>query len=488
MGFKAQMGKPPGMNDDALPDIVSLGTDSTKVKYRLLCEEFTVVNLDVGPHKNHWTSLSQPPGNPWVFECDVNLTLKTTPADNLSPDAQKRVHDLPVDTFSIQQLLFEFGVDSMFVTPEIKDEHGNKLDAHATLYIMLQKMFVAMYFEEMKKAGSPILRLSTYADAQQATEAPSPLTSMGFSINPYQGAAETGLTTLNYLALMDKTKTLPTVKPFGWNWVEKPTNAREPAKSGVFALSRSHFVNWLIGALQPYVDMNCWRARDLHCIYYQGSIAYGATPFNKPDFNNLKNVTWNPPHSNPGAEEYRGPAQFPSHGTTLATWHWESRRTVYAGYGSTSSLTLDCYFDLKVDCDNDALIIDESLVMYLYCQHYASNWGSGNIIDKRLIRRFPLNATSHGTLVLGAGVDMPGGHDTSFNPADRWASYLNMMKDTFDHIWNNVHPQVDINFGALPISALQQDVFPNGKTFLFEKPSFSAHQDLVAYISYPDQS
>jgi hypothetical protein len=486
MGFRAQMGKPPGVKDADLPDIVSLGTDATKVQYRLLCKEFTVVELAVQHHGYGWTSISQPPGNPWVFDCNVNLTLKTTPADNLSHDAQKRVHDLPVDTFSIQQLLFEFGVDSTFVTPEIKDAQG-KLDTGSDLLVMLQKMFVNSYFDEMKKAGSPILRLNTYENAQKAKEAPSPLTSMGFSIDPYQGDKDSGLTTLNYLALMDSSKTLPTVKPFGWNWVEKPQDKNEPANSGVFALSRSHFVNWLIGALQPYVQRNCWRASTLQCYDQYMHITYGAAIYN-PDLNDLGNVTWSPRGSAPANEEYKDPVRFPSHGPTLASWHWKSERIANAGYASNSALTLNCYFDLSVSCDADSLIIDESLVVYMYCEHYTMNWGSGNIVDRRRIRRYPLNVAGHGTLVLGTGVDQPGGHDNSFDPSIAWASYSNDMHDEYAKIWANVHPKTDISFNNLPISVLQQNVFPNGKSFLFEKPSFSAHQDLVAYISYPDQS
>jgi hypothetical protein len=124
----------------------------------------------------------------------------------------------------------------------------------------------------------------------------------------------------------------------------------------------------------------------------------------------------------------------------------------------------------------------------MYCRHYASNWGSGNIIDKHFIRRYPLDVAAHGALVLGQGVDQPGGHDYSFDPSENWASWWNDMKGEYKTMWNKIHQKTDINFGDLPLSALQQNLFPNGKTFLFKRPVFSAHQDLIAHISYPDQS
>lgn len=492
MGFKAQMGKPPGVNEDALPDIVSFGNDPSKVNYRLLCKQFTVITLDVGRRNYKWKSLSQPPGTPWVFDCRVNLALETTDAGKvtpdvekrMTPDVQKRITSLPLDSFSIQQLLFKLGDDTEVVTPEIKDEHGNKLDPGSPLLVMLQRVFINLYVNEMEKAGSPIFRVSTYENAQKAKEAPSPLSSMAYSTSLYQGVQTPGLATLNYLAMMDNTKKLPPVKPFGWNWVE--SNEAE-AESGIFALSRSHIVKWLTETLQPYVQRNCWRARDLFCQYIDGGIAYGCSIFN-PDLNNVGNVTWNPPHSEPGVEEYKDPAHHPTQGPTLASWHWKSERIVNAGYWSNSALTLNCYFDLSVSCDDASLIIDESLSIYMYCEHYTLNWGSGNIVDKHLIRRFPLDVAAHGALVLGQGVDQPGGHDNSFDPSQSWTAFWSDMQGTFKHMFEKIHNKTDIEFQQLPLSALQQNIFPNGKTFLFKRPVFSAHQDLIAHISYPDQS
>jgi hypothetical protein len=480
IGFQAQMGKPPGFTDEDMPDPVTLGTDVTTIKYQLLCSKLVVVALHLGPHKYNWMSLSQPPKNPWIFRCNVNLALHTD-GGNLTPDAQKRVNALTPDTFSIQQLLFELGADTTFITPDIKDDQGQPLAKNSPLYVKLQEMFINLYFAEAKKAGSPILRLTTYANAQQAKTAPSPLPSMGFNLSPSPDSAKPGQATLNYLTLIDNTAKLPAVKPFTWNWIDEKNAG---AESGVFALRRGHFAKWLADALHGYVQGNCWRAHNLNAIYVDGGIGYGLWISN-PDLNNLKNVTWSPPGSSPATEEYR--PILPATGSALAGWTWKSERLANAGHWSNSAITCNCYFNMSVAVDTtnyNALIVDEWLIIYVYIEHYLSNWGSGNIIDRRVIRSYGIDAADDGTLVVRPGKELPGGHDKSFDPSEAWSSLANNMKQTLKHIWENVHKKTDPNFGQLPLTALQQNVFPNGRAFHFKNPVFSQNQDLVAQITY----
>ena len=497
MGFKAQMGKPPGVDDDDLPDIVTLGTDPPKMLYRLLCKQFIIVTLELGPgNVPGWTRLAQASGVPWIFDCTVNLSLKTADPNNLTADVRKRLQGLPPDSFSVQELLFDLGAGTSVVTPDIKDAQGKPLDKNSPILVKLQEIFIKLYFEEAKKAGSPILRLTTYGDAAKARAAPSPLGSMGFNISPPVSADKPGTATLNYLAMLDNTAKLPAVKAFDWTWTGTDSETKwveTGSESGVFALNRSEVVKWLTAALQDYVQRNCWRAHSLFAVYDTritnlGAISYGAWIGN-PDLSNLHNVVWNPPNSAPGNEEYLDPGHVQTSGSTLATWTWRSDRIVNAGYWSNSALTTNCHFDLSVRCEGTSLIVDQTELIYWDCEYYTIHHRA-NIVDRRLVRQFNLDVAVDGTIVLSLSPnqDKKDDYDRSQDPRVQAGSYWDTMKGAFDRMWTEIHTKTDPVFSQLPLAELQQNVFPNGKTFHFKNPGFSKNQDLTAHITYPAQS
>ena len=65
MGFRAQLGLPPGLPPAQIPDIVTLGLDTSAVTYNLLCSRFQVVQLTPGGYgPPSWLNESQPAGQP----------------------------------------------------------------------------------------------------------------------------------------------------------------------------------------------------------------------------------------------------------------------------------------------------------------------------------------------------------------------------------------------------------------------------------------
>jgi hypothetical protein len=66
---------------------------------------------------------------------------------------------------------------------------------------------------------------------------------------------------------------------------------------------------------------------------------------------------------------------------------------------------------------------------------------------------------------------------------DFWVGGLNSV---IDGISQAVAPLASQNLRDIPLSVIQDYVFPGGKTFAFKSVGFSDHQDLVSHITYTE--
>jgi hypothetical protein len=85
VGFKAQIGLPPGVPPREIPDIVTLGDRAAAVSFNLLCAKFTVVEYKLGGFgiPASWMNKSQEAGKPWLFTCKVDLHISTVDKDEV---------------------------------------------------------------------------------------------------------------------------------------------------------------------------------------------------------------------------------------------------------------------------------------------------------------------------------------------------------------------------------------------------------------------
>jgi hypothetical protein len=146
VGFKARLGVPHVSKPSLLPDVVTLGGDTSSVIFNMLCSEFIVVELDPDSlySSPSWTNLSQPANSPWAFTSKVDLHLSTVDGSaysTLAPAIQSAIKNLGVNAFSVQQLLFDLTNASLMTVPNLSG-----VTPGTTLSLILLQYFISAYF------------------------------------------------------------------------------------------------------------------------------------------------------------------------------------------------------------------------------------------------------------------------------------------------------------------------------------------------------
>lgn len=467
MGFRAQLGLPPGLTPTAIPDIVELGAETSAVTFNLLCSEFTVVDLDPGSAYSppSWLNMSQPSGSPWIFQSKVDLRLSTTDQSAYSslPQAVRdRIENLGGEAFSVQQLLFDLENAALQTVPTISGvTPGTKL------YTVLSQEFLGAYFTQMKTGGQPLLGAAI-------TESTAPVTTITMTdlnmevcpllgdndqpiVHPTDGQAD--LATLDYLCASNG-DVLPPATPFTWNWID-PTEASDA--DGVLSLNRLAFATYLKYQLQNYVASNCylaWVNVKLDGIYVDYS--WLLTPYQTPT------VT------------------IPATGNAILTFHYDSTSSDQAGLnGDLGQMTLSPSFDLTVSVSGSTMTVVQHLVIYLRVQSLATA-ASGNVVDITLTDTYALAVAQNGELVATQTTSRD---DQSKNPAtDPFLNFWTGLNDIITSVEGWVRGFVATDLQDLPLSVVQDFVFPGGRTFAFKSVGFSDYADLTSHITYTDPS
>jgi hypothetical protein len=468
VGFKAQIGLPPGYLPANIPDIVTLGADTSAVSYNLMCSEFDVVQYTPGGGYNppSWMNVSQPPGAAWLFNSKVDLRL--TPFDGtdyskLPPAVQAQIKNLGGNAFSIQQLLFDLDNAAQESIPTISG-----VDPSSNLYACLQKDFLGKYFSTMKQNGTPVLGCTvTQSDAPSSTLT---LTDLNFETCPLLGtngqpiqnptSDQQDASTLNYLCTSNGDP-LPAAVQFGWNWLEESDEANF---DGVIAINRNAFVNYFQARLTRFVAANCYQP------WVNVSLDSSSNPVYKASLSPGQTPT----------------ISTPATGATVLSYSYSSSAADQAGLkGDIGKLTVSPSFTLDVSFAGDAITITQHLVIYMYAEHLSTG-ASGNVVDKTLTDTYSLAVDDKGelTTVLTSKVT-----DNSQTPSVN--GFLNFFTDLNSLIndvatWAQGCASTTLN--DIPVAVLQNFVFPGGKTFVFKDASFSDYQDLVAHITYADPS
>ncbi|KAF5863573.1 hypothetical protein ETB97_009817 [Aspergillus alliaceus] len=139
------------MNDlSKVPDMVQLGSDASRVNFKMFCAEFQVVALIPNTYdKPRWINVSQKKDQPWIFTSEIKLGIRHLDFKSgygmLPEEIQKRIETLKrrqdeasAMIFSIQQLLLDLENANLTNTLPIIDGLSKNNDA----YKMLQKSFL----------------------------------------------------------------------------------------------------------------------------------------------------------------------------------------------------------------------------------------------------------------------------------------------------------------------------------------------------------
>ena len=473
VGLKLQMGLPPGVLPKDLPAILTLGTSAAEVGVNLFCKDLTIIQNTPasGSDGGTWQVWTQPSGTPWYFSTTVDLTYQDlskeldTPYFNAHPAAKAallaKLKDLGAMAFSLQQLVIDLTTASISSLPKIEG-----MDPTSNAYKVLQSYFVETYAKIAKAEGDPVLSVHAVADTPDSgtftltgleREVSPPMDATGKVIaNPTPAEQETA--TLDYLAAVSG-HALPKPAPFTWAWVEA---AQLGSISGVVAINRNTLAKYLIDELVPLVRVNCLKANVHVSAHAWGNVDYGA-----------------------GLTSGQAPqtAKVTSSGATVGEIAYSSSAHAHDKSGLTAGeLKLDPSYSCTLSFSGDKIVIEQHLKIYFYARWDDTSKGA-NIVDKYITDTYTMGVGQDGNLTLTRGT--PKTSDKSQSGDLNW--FVNLFGGTnkiMDAVKKYARDFASTNLKSLKAAELQSFVFPGAAVFTYTDASFSAHQDLVAGITY----
>lgn len=468
MGFRARLGLPRVTDPSKLPDIVTLESDTSAVLFHMICSEFTVVRLvPKGGYvrKTSWMNTSQPKDDPWVFTSKVDLRLSTVNENaysNLPDDVKRKINNMGGMAFSVQQLLFDLTNASLMANvPTISG-----ISSGTSLYTTLQDSFLGAYFKEMRKDGEPLLGCLVVVNDPPVSSLK--LSAFKFHVNPYVGSNgeplskptkdQAQLTTLNYLCAVG-TKRVPSAAPFTWNWVD--TISEQKDHHGAISINRNALVNYIMHRFEEFnlVKPNC--IRPYVTVVMKVIIEVFAWTLVA---NQEPKIT------------------TPSTGNTVLRYDWDAESHDEMPVGIMGKFWLRCTYSLTVDFVDNKIVVTQHQVVHMkiVCAAYAE----GNILDKQIVDTYDLGIDAKGKLTTShEAVTTDNSVSLKIDPViDAILQFNDLCKD----IQQSCVGFVSSMLHEIPISVMQDFVFPGGKTFLFKRVGFSENQDLVSHITYAD--
>jgi len=459
--IKARLGVPPKVKN--LPPILALNPGQSNVTYTLMFAEFMATELVFGPRESiTWVNQSQPSGTSWTFSGAVDLNFQDTSFTTLPSGVQARLKD-PGD-FSVQQLYYDLNSSDL--------EQGfqfSNVPSNSALNTFMTADFIDTYWKHLG-TGAEVLGYG----AQQVAGNPGPLavTDVNFFTPDAVGGNGAPLT-LNYLCAANGDPLPDTTHAgFGWNWVD----AGEVSQyDGVAALNRNTLARYLDGVAPPgcdslasYVPQNCFTPWVK--VTYEGGIEIEV------------DYSWNMTGGQAPTVTY------PATGSTILSYSYQSPTAEDdAGLdGSAGEMKLSSSFNLDVSVEGNQLVIVQHLVVWTYTRYLATS-ASGNIVDKQITDTYTIGVDDHGQLAVSLQSSVPVDH--SETPGAN--GFLNFWADV-NSLASDVKTWAQ-NFAAtslhdIPVSLVQDFVFPGGGTFSFLDAKFSDNQDLVSHITYADVS
>jgi hypothetical protein len=454
--IKAKLGLPPGVQPSQLPPIVALKPGQSNVTYTLMFAEFVATELLFGPRGSMtWFNQSQPSGTSWNFSGAVDLNFQDASFTNLPAAVQQRIKDLgDPSMFGVQQLYYDLNSSDL-----VQGFQFNSLPSNSNLNAFMTADFINTYWKAL--GGAEVLG---YGAKQLSGTSSSPLavTNLNFFTPDAVGQSGAPLT-LNYLCATSNNPLPDTTHAgFGWNWIESNEVSQY---DGVAALNRNTLARYLNnaslpggGSLLDYVKRNCYSpsvsvTKEGFNFYY----GWDLTPGQNPD------VT------------------YPSSGSTLLQYSYKSIIAASEAFGSMGKLELSSTYDMSVSVQGTQLVIEQHLVVWSYVWD-APFGASGNIVDKTIKDTYTIGVNAQGQIVTTLTLTNTGDASESLD-TNAWQKVLSSVTDDLDE-W--AKSCISAALSDVPVSFVQNFVFPGGATFVFKDASFSDNQDLVSHLTYAD--
>jgi hypothetical protein len=330
--------------------------------------------------------------------------------------------------------------------------------------------FVDTYFKGLPK-GAEVLG---YAAQQTSATPPSSIavTDVNF-FTPDPVGSDGAPATLNYLCAANNNKLPDTTHAgFGWNWIE----AKEASQyHGAAALNRNTLASYLNnapqasgGTLLSYAQSNCFKPSVT--VTYVGGIEIEV------------DYSWN-------MARYQTPTvTVPASGSTILHYSYDSGDVSdQAGdNGSAGKMDLKSTFDMTVSVEGNEITIVQHLVIYTYVRYLATP-ADGNVVDIQITDVYTVGVNDQAQIT--AALKSSTKQDNSVTPGANgflnfWANVQTLANDVTQ--WAQGVAATSLN--DIPVSFVQNFIFPGGSTFSFTDAGFSANQDLVSHITYASVS
>ncbi|KAF5632244.1 uncharacterized protein FTJAE_7576 [Fusarium tjaetaba] len=493
VGVKIRMGLPPGVEPKNLPPILELGDVANFATFNILCSDFHIVENELGTSASpngKWNVWRQPSGRPWTLKTWVSLVhasldnqLNGSPHFAKNPAKKqrllKRLQNISSTSFSLQQLLLDMDNATVQNVPVIE---GMRPGSRAHLVVSGQLGNIWKDFT--KNCHCP--PISVVAVPQTSSD-PSKLHLKSFDLQVNRVKDRNGdvvknptkeqlaATTLDYRCMASGIKLQP-AKPFSWNWVE-PTSIN--SESGVVAIKRQVFSQYLLDAILPQVKKSCITTDPVvgHRSYENGKLwvdwslttINNQTPESAPF--SAGDQLWDISYTS-----VDDPDTISTRGSVCGSDY--CRLDVIPYYQCTVSLvgnTLKIGQELNVKVMFKCSGVPLGPIRISFHEECNAIWAISN-------DNYELSVGQTGCLQIIHTGSFP---EHSYNEFQNNDSYL-QTKELLGKIKSVFTVPAPIDFTTINAAALQNFVFPGGKVFTYKNVRAAPSGDLLCSLTYVD--
>jgi hypothetical protein len=371
--------------------------------------------------------------------------------------------------FSVRQLYLDLNNAGLQSMPEIKGVPSN-----SPVYMKLQKDFVLKYWQSIAQSGQFVLGYAVHSNSAAPSRISLQPTSLNFTVSPHYddtGAISKNnqLYTLNYLMDTDNRK-LTVGSPFSWNWISE---SEQNTYHGAMAVRREVFVNYLNAAISPYL----------------ASIAITPTTTYQQSEAGFR---WSA-----GYSLARTPNQSFTYSSTPGSRIADYTFSAFSYHSDTSGLisghyNLDSVASASIDIAGKEITITLSASMSIDFSNgdlgTADVSGSVGGYSNTIILVVDVNPDGSITVTNKPGYPTP-----TIIPASLHSGFMSGV-DGVDGLTGSLTSNYTTmteymkNFASQVADYLNNSgtkwIFPGGQTYVFKNAGFSAHQDLVAQLTY----
>lgn len=476
VAIKIQMGLPPGVMPKNLPAIVDLGDDAKNIKFNMFCSQFTVIENTPanGWTPGTWNVWSQPSGDPWYVQVNVDLVMADLDEEldtpylnnhpNLKAQLQARLMDMSSMAFSLQQLLFDLDNAVLQTVPRFEGiPEGSQAES------ILQRSFVSIYSDIANNFGLPLVSVTAITETPDPSELQ--MTSFERQVSPLKdsngvviaspSALQKSATTLDHLCAIANNP-LPGVSSFNWNWV-LPENINE--KSGIVAINRNIIGQNILDQLLPAAQSCCLRIDpSVSADWYWASGDFDVTIYGgqTPDT-----------------------AQVTESGSKVVLIQYSCSKSDQDQSGATNcEMSVNSTYSCEVYFEEQKIMVKQHLLVHVYA---LVDWvdGNANVFDNTITDEYTISVGQYGRLMITLINSIP--EDNSTGSDLNWFSNaFSGINAVCDDIKNKVTTFVTTQMRQSTLDGFQNFIFPGGKVFTYKDPQFSVYQDLGCDIVYAD--